>query len=67
MDIYVCNDWAMSPNPKEWSPWDEFILVLAKNEKEAKCMSDCEYAVKVDKTKPCILAIVNEPAWGEDL
>lgn len=57
------------PDPSTWSIWNEYAIVLAPNAEAAIEMVGPGYdkAAEIDTTKPVVLAVMPEPAWGEDL
>ncbi len=56
-----------SPNPEEWTIWDEVSLLLAENKEQAKTITDKRPIVEVNMDKAALLCSFSEPALGEDL
>lgn len=58
-----------SPNPKDWSIWSEYVLVLANSPNEALRLSDRqgEKVTEIPMDKSVVLVSMSEPDWGRDL
>ena len=65
MKLFVAG--TNSGYPKYWSPWEEFILLLAENMAEAEAMTDTRPVYEVSMDAATILVVMTEPSWGEDL
>lgn len=55
--LYVIG--ASSPNPEDWKPWDEYALVLAASQAQAREIAGVDESIPVTKVpnkQPVLLA-----------
>jgi len=65
MKLFVVGE--ESSDPKKWSIWSEYALVIAESANEAEKMVKGSPATEIPIEKPVILVQMTEPNWGEDL
>ena len=65
-----------TPDPKKWSIWSEYVLVIAADEAEARRIAECdptesvykmESVCEIPMDKPLCLVRMAEPSWGDDI
>ena len=59
-----------TPDPKEWSIWSEYSLVVAATKEEARRIAErnpMEPVCEVPMDKPLCLVRMAEPQWGDDI
>lgn len=57
-----------SPDPGEWSIWDEYVLVIAADEAEAIKLSERgerECVCEIPMDKPLYLVGMRAPGWDD--
>lgn len=67
LKLYVIG--TKSPDPKDWSIWDELKLAIAHDPDEAIRLADTypQDVHEVSFDKPKLLVSMTEPDWGEDI
>lgn len=66
MKLFVVGE--TSPDPKDWSIWSEFQIVIAGSPEQALEMTGRTGDVtEVPMNRPLIVAAMTEPNWGDDL
>lgn len=58
-----------SPDPKTWSQWSEYALVIAADADEARRIAGRhgDLVSEIPMDKPTYLVGMTEPDWGEDI
>ncbi len=68
MKLFVIGN--SSPNPKDWSEWNEVVFIIAENEKQAQKIAEDNYSpiceIPMDKAMVLYKAPSPELWYGED-
>lgn len=67
MKLYVVGE--DTPDPKNWSIWSEWELVIAPDAATALTMATSPTGkfCEIPMDKPLHLVAMSEPAWGDDI
>jgi hypothetical protein len=68
MKLFVVGN--KSPNPDDWSIWDEVKIVVAENDKRARELAgahEIEPVAEIKLDKEQLLISQSEPNWCDDL
>ena len=65
--LYIVGE--KSANPNDWSIWSEHAIVIARDEQEAKEISNrrSEDVTEIPLNRAVCLVSMSEPNWGDDL